>query len=89
MFENTSLSTAVFENSTISFYPNPTNNSVNFSSSETIERISLYNLLGQEVISKQVNAENFFLEISNLSSGTYIAKLNNNGKSKSVKIIKF
>lgn len=88
VFENTTLSTAGFENSTISFYPNPTNNSVNFSSSETIERISLYNLLGQEVLSKQVNSDRFSLDLSNLSNGTYIAKLNSNEKLESTRIIK-
>lgn len=88
VFENTTLSTADFENSTISFYPNPTNNSVNFSSSETIEKISLYNLLGQEEFSKEVNSNEFKIDISNQASGIYIAKLNSNGKSESFKLVK-
>lgn len=88
VFENTSLSTSDFDSDSFSFYPNPTNNSVNFSSTTAIKNITLYNLIGQEVISKQVNAENFSLDISYLSSGTYIAKLNTNEKSKSVKIIR-
>ncbi|WP_445719594.1 T9SS type A sorting domain-containing protein [Flavobacterium sp.] len=88
VFENTTLSTSNFENSTISFYPNPTNNIVNFSSPETIEIISLYNLLGQEVLSKEINSNEFKLDISSQPSGTYIAKINSKGKSQLIKLIK-
>ena len=89
MFENTSLSTTDFETNTISFFPNPAKDNVNFVSVNTIERISIYNLLGQEVISKQVYSNEFNLDISNLSNSTYVVKLINNNKSQSVKLIKF
>ncbi len=88
VFENTTLSTVEFENNPISFYPNPVKDFVHFNSNKNIETISIYNLVGQEVVSRTVNAENFALDINHLSAGTYIAKLNTNGKSKSVKIIK-
>ena len=89
IFENTSLSTTDFETNTISFFPNPAKDNVNFVSVNTIERISIYNLLGQEVISKKVNSNEFNLDISNLSNSTYVVKLINNNKSQSVKLIKF
>mgnify|MGYP006210119549 FL=1 len=89
VFENTSLSTTDFETNTISFFPNPAKDNVNFVSVNTIERISIYNLLGQEVISKQVYSNEFNLDISNLSNSTYVVKLINNNKSQSVKLIKF
>ena len=88
VFENTSLSTTDFDNTTISFYPNPAQDMVNFSSKNSIEDIIIYNLLGQEVLTKQVNSNQFSINISHLSSGTYIAKLNQNQKSKSVKLFK-
>lgn len=88
VFENTTLSTSVFENNTVSLYPNPTNNIVNFSSSKTIDSITIYNLLGQEIFSKEVNSNEIKLDIINQESGTYIAKINSNGKSESVKLIK-
>lgn len=88
IYENISLSKADFENSAISFYPNPTNNIVNFSTFETIERITIYNILGQEVFSKEINSNEFKLDISNQASGTYIAKINSKGKSQSIKLIK-
>ncbi|MDP5027156.1 MAG: T9SS type A sorting domain-containing protein [Flavobacterium sp.] len=88
VFENTILSTSDFENSTISFYPNPTNNIINVSSFETVERVTVYNLIGQEVFSQQINSNDFKIDVSNQASGTYIAKINSKGKSQSIKLIK-
>ncbi len=88
VFENTSLSTTDFDSNSLSFYPNPAKDIVTFSSKNSIEEIIIYNLLGQEVVTKQVNSNEFSIEISNLSTGTYIAKLNTNEKSESVKLIK-
>ncbi len=75
-------------NQEVTFYPNPTNDAVYFNLKDKIESITLYNLLGQEVLSKRTNTKEFSIDISQLSSGTYIAKLNSNGKSQLVKLIK-
>lgn len=88
VFENTSLSTADFDSSSFTFYPNPTKDVVHFSSSTTIETITIYNMLGQEVFSKNIDSKEFSIDISKLSIGTYIAELNTGGKSQSVKLIK-
>lgn len=88
IFENIALSTADFDNTIIAFYPNPAQDFVNFSSKNSIEDIIIYNLLGQEVLTKEVNSNQFSIDISHLSSGTYIAQLNQNQKSKSVKLLK-
>jgi hypothetical protein len=88
VFENTTLSTPDFDTNTISFYPNPVKDVVHFSSSMSTENITLYNVLGQEVLFKSVNSEEFILDMNNMSSGTYVGRLNSNEKSQSVKIIK-
>jgi hypothetical protein len=88
VFENTSLSTSDFDSNSFSFYPNPAIDIVNFSSSATIETITIYNVLGQEVLFKEVNSSEFILDISKLSNSTYIAKLNGNSKMKTFKFIK-
>jgi hypothetical protein len=78
-----------FDNSnTINLYPNPTNNIVNFASSENIEKITIFNLLGQEVFSKEINSNEATIEMSNFANGTYVAKIASNGKSESVKLMK-
>lgn len=88
VFENPTLSINSFTKNTISIYPNPTIDIVNFSSNETIENITLYNLLGQEVFSKEINSNEFTLNISNQPRGTYIAKINSLRKSQAFKLVK-
>lgn len=91
MFKNNlnPLGNTNFEDSnSINYFPNPVNDFVNFNSNEKIENISIYNLLGQEVLTKLVNSNEFSIDISNLSAGTYIAKLNFNEKSQSTKLVK-
>ena len=78
----------IVSNQEVTFYPNPTNDAVYFNLKDKINSITLYNLLGQEVLSKFTNAKEFSVDISQLSSGTYIAKWNSDGKSQSVKLIK-
>jgi hypothetical protein len=87
VFQNITLSNIDFESNSFSFYPNPTKDVVHFSSSNTIETITIYNVLGQEVFSKEINSDEFTLDISKLSTGTYVAKLNSN-KSQSIKLVK-
>lgn len=87
-FENTSLSTTDFETNTIAFFPNPAKDVVNFSSKDRIEDVTIYNLLGQKILFQKVNAEEFTIDMNNLASGTYVAQLNTNRKSQSIKFIK-
>lgn len=85
---STLLSSSDFDRDSFTFYPNPAKDVVNFSSNNVIENITIYNVLGQEVLSKKVNSRDFTIDISNLSIGTYVVKLNPNSKSQSVKLIK-
>lgn len=70
------------------FYPNPAKDIINFKLHEEIESINIINIFGQEVLSKQINSNEFVLDISYLSNGTYIVKLNHNRNSKNIKLIK-
>jgi Secretion system C-terminal sorting domain/FG-GAP repeat len=88
VFQNKSLSTSNFDINSFSFYPNPASDEVNFSSKNTIENITIYNLLGQKILFKEVNSSEFVLDINHLSSGTYVGKVSTNGKLQSVKLIK-
>ena len=73
--------------SNFSLYPNPSINSVELNSTNTpISEISLYDLSGKLLLSKKYNSEiNIDLNISNLSAGIYLLKINNK---KSIKLIK-
>lgn len=70
-------------------YPNPVNNVLNVSFDENIANISIYNLLGQEVIYKTINANQGSVDVSNLAAGTYLIRVtSHNEEVKTLKIIK-
>ena len=73
----------------VSLYPNPAKDYVNIKTSKTIEKVTLFNLLGQEVLSKEVHAQYFNIDISSLIPGHYYAKLTSNGQSQTIKLLKF
>ncbi|QAA82931.1 T9SS type A sorting domain-containing protein [Aequorivita sp. H23M31] len=70
------------------FYPNPSSDVLNLKSVKNIDSVSIYNLLGQEIMQTKVNATGSQLNISSLSVGTYIMKVNVNGELGTFKIIK-
>ena len=65
-----------------------TNNQLVINASTSLENIQLYNLLGQEVISKKLLNTNETINIESLDTGIYIAKVSIQGNSKSFKIVK-
>ncbi|MGV9004132.1 T9SS type A sorting domain-containing protein [Flavobacterium sp.] len=77
-----------FVKSSISFYPNPAENILNFSSNEIISEINVFNILGQKVLESKVNATTGQIDISNLTSGSYIVRGTTNLGTEMVKIIK-
>jgi len=70
------------------FYPNPTNDNLSLKSVNNIEAVSIYNLLGQNVLNSEIGATTADLDISNLNTGTYIMKVTVDGQTGSYKILK-
>ncbi len=56
-------------------YPNPSSNILNFQSNEVIDKVLVYNKLGQILFDKSVQNELFSLDISELQSGQYFVNL--------------
>ncbi|CAM3426128.1 T9SS-dependent choice-of-anchor J family protein [Aequorivita lipolytica] len=71
-----------------SYYPNPTNGVLNLKSVENIEQVALYNLLGQRVVYSQVGATESKVDVSGLSTGTYLMKVTVNGQIGTYKVLK-
>jgi len=69
-------------------YPNPVDNILTISFSDEITAVSIYNLLGQEVIAKTINANEAKVDVSKLSAGTYLVKVYADNQAKTLKIIK-
>lgn len=86
--KNTTMSSDSFEASKVKLYPNPTSNVLNIESLGTIQTISVYNVLGQEVINKSLNSTSTSLDVSSLNSGIYVVKTVIDGVTSSTKFIK-
>ncbi|MAB39883.1 MAG: hypothetical protein CL525_12435, partial [Aequorivita sp.] len=55
---------------------------------DNIEHVSLYNLLGQRVLDSRVGAAATQLDISGLSTGSYLMKVTVNGQTGTYKVLK-
>lgn len=64
------------------------NGELNVSAKSNIDNISLYNMLGQEVISKKLNSNKETINVSALQSGVYLTKVSIDGATKTFKIVK-
>jgi len=69
-------------------YPNPAGNLLHVQAKTAIENVSIYNILGQQIYFKHIDASNFEVDISNLTSGEYIVKILANGQLVAKKILK-
>jgi len=71
----------------ITVYPNPTNSKINIKSESKFDEVEIYTVIGQKVISNKIS-ENQEIDLSELTSGTYLIKLKCDGLIKCIKIIK-
>jgi len=89
-FENTPLSAVDFNSSNqIEVFPNPTNSYVQIKNSATIDSYALFSIEGKKVKSESFsNLNELTIDMSGLSAGVYLLKINANGNIKNNKIIK-
>ena len=74
--------------SNVSLYPSPAQNELTISAENTIQNVTVYNVLGRKVQSFNVNATSKKLDVSSLSTGIYILKYTANNVVGSMKFIK-
>lgn len=60
---------------TTKIFPNPVNNILNVEGNSTIQKIEIYNILGQKVFQKRVNSKSVILDVSTYASGHYFLKI--------------
>lgn len=91
-FDNVSyaapLNISSFDETKISMFPNPVSSTLFITSFENLEAISIYNLIGQEVMRLNVTDKNIVINVSNLQDGIYIIKALSDGKISSSKFVK-
>lgn len=86
--ENSTLSLESSELNEFTVYPNPTTSGWNINSTKQINSIQVYDVLGKQVVDLNPNSNEVTIDTSNLISGIYIAKINSESGSKTMKLIK-
>lgn len=76
------LSSESYSNKTnFQFYPNPANDFMQFKSTDIVEKISIYNALGQLIQENKINSMEGVISIEHLAQGSYFVKVNNQNTS--------
>ncbi|NGX84282.1 GEVED domain-containing protein [Aequorivita sp. KMM 9714] len=80
----------VNENSLVgfSFYPNPTSDMLSLNSANNIESVTIYNMLGQKVLSTNIDATTSEISLAGLNTGTYILEVTVKGQIGTYRVIK-
>jgi hypothetical protein len=73
---------------TLTYFPNPVNNILTLKNASAINSISVNNAIGQQVLSKGVNATNAVVDLSALNAGIYFVKVQAGENDKTIRIIK-
>ena len=82
-----SLQTGSFDGQVFKAYPNPVKDVLNLSYNH-ISTVEVFNLVGQRVGVKVINAAEGQIDMSNLASGTYVVKITSENQVKTFKVIK-
>lgn len=85
---SSTLSIEDFAINELKVYPNPVTDLLNLSFDKEITAVSIYNLLGQKVATKNINNNENSIDVSHLTSGTYLIKVISGVGVKTLKIIK-
>ncbi|WP_047546905.1 T9SS type A sorting domain-containing protein [Psychroserpens sp. Hel_I_66] len=83
------LSTEEFENeNAFSYFPNPVKNELTLNAQKNIQNVSVYNMLGQEVLRIEPNTVDTNINMNGLRQGAYIVKVTIDNVTETVRIIK-
>ncbi|MCB0464363.1 MAG: T9SS type A sorting domain-containing protein [Aequorivita sp.] len=88
ILDQTTVGTEDFDATVFSVYPNPVKNVLNIQSMAVVETVEIYDIMGKLLISEKPATISPNINTSNLSPGTYLAKVTIGDASKTVKIIK-
>jgi len=84
------LSNDDVEDNTVEFrlYPNPVQDKLNLRAQDNIENVSIYNMLGQEVLRQAPNKNSSEVDMSALQAGSYFVKVTIDGVTETKQVIK-
>src|SRR5690606_13120200 len=70
------------------YYPNPTQGILNIRYTDTIEKVEIYNTIGQLVATQEFSSNQIAVDMHQLSNGTYLLKLHIDGYQQLIKVVK-
>lgn len=73
---------------TFDIYPNPTQNNLRITANSPVERVEVYNLIGERVADIQPMAKNTNIDLATQSQGIYLVKVTINGQTSVRKVVK-
>lgn len=85
---NEILGTGGLDKASFRYYPNPVANVLTLSYAEAITNVTVYNMLGQPVITATLNATEGTVDVSHLASGNYLVKVQAGDAATTIKIVK-
>jgi len=85
---DSSLSIIDVETSAFTYYPNPVKDKLTLNAQSNIQKVVVYNMLGQEVMNVSPNTLNAEVNMANLNSGAYFVKVSVNNATKTIRVIK-
>lgn len=70
-----SMSAPAFNNANFKAYPNPVENVMHLSYTTDLSQVEVYNMMGQLVLTQKVNGTQSSVDLSSLTSGAYMMKV--------------
>ena len=83
---NTTSTTNIINNNSVSIYPNPTSDFLKISTDITFDTYRIFNVLGSLVLEGNVNGD--IINLRGLEAGNYFIELNNNTTKSNIQFIK-
>ena len=69
-------------------YPNPLRDVLYVKGTLSVDRVSIFDLMGRNVLKASPNRSDFNLDVSNLNKGVYMVDLKSAGKTTTIKVVK-
>jgi endoglucanase len=88
LHKGTTLGAPKFETSKVKMYPNPVKNTLTIEANSEIQRVSVYNILGQEVLKASPKSNSVTLQTNELQKGVYMVTTEIDGKASTSKVVK-
>lgn len=85
---NVTLGIEKLDEAYLTYYPNPVDSALTISYKETILKIEIYSILGQQIYTRSFDSNEVKIDFSSFSSGTYMVRVATPTASQFIKVVK-